>query len=55
MRPLYLPADEFAAFADRVVGAATDFLATLDDRRTSPATSAAETTAAFDKPLPEGV
>ena len=53
MRPLYVPADEFAAFADRVVAAATDFLATLDDRRTSPATSAADTTAAFDKPLPE--
>jgi aromatic-L-amino-acid decarboxylase len=53
MRPLYLPPDEFAALAERVVGTATDFLATLDDRRTSPATSAADTTAAFDQPLPE--
>src|SRR5437016_5820639 len=53
MPPLELPADGFRVLAERVVDAAADFLATLDERRTFPTTSAAGTAAAFDLPLPE--
>jgi aromatic-L-amino-acid decarboxylase len=53
MRPLELSAAEFRALGHEVVDAAADFLATLDGRRTVPATSAAETARVFDQPLPE--
>jgi aromatic-L-amino-acid decarboxylase len=52
-RPLELPEGEFRTLAERVTDAASDFLATLDNRRTLPATSAAQTTAALDGPLGE--
>jgi aromatic-L-amino-acid decarboxylase len=51
--PLQLSAEEFRVLAERVTDAATEFLATLDDRQTSPSTSAAQTAAAFDQPLAE--
>jgi aromatic-L-amino-acid/L-tryptophan decarboxylase len=47
-----LPRD-FRRLADAVMTAAADFLATIDDRRTVPATTAAMTSAAFDQPVPE--
>src|SRR5262249_46992901 len=52
MRPLHVSADEFRTLADGVTGLAAEFLASLDDRQTLSATSAADT-AAFDGPLPE--
>jgi aromatic-L-amino-acid decarboxylase len=53
MPPLQLSADEFRMLAERTASAATEFLATLDSRRTFPATSAEQTAAAFDRPLGE--
>jgi aromatic-L-amino-acid decarboxylase len=53
MRPLELSASEFRALGHQVVDVAAEFLATLDGRRTFPATSAEETARAFDQPLPE--
>jgi len=53
MRPLHRSADEFERLAQRVLAAATEYLRTLDERRTLPSTSAADTASAFDKPLPE--
>jgi hypothetical protein len=53
MRPLELSASEFRALGHQVVDVAAEFLATLDGRRTFPATSAEETSRAFDLPLTE--
>jgi aromatic-L-amino-acid decarboxylase len=53
MAPLVLSAEEFRSLADQVVALASEFVATLDDRRTNPSTSAAQTSSAFEKPLPE--
>jgi hypothetical protein len=53
MRPLELSAGEFRALGHQVVDVAAEFLATLDGRRTFPATSAEETARAFDQPLTE--
>jgi aromatic-L-amino-acid decarboxylase len=53
MRPLDVSPDEFEAFAHRVVAAAAEYLATLDDRVTVQPTSAASTSDAFDLPVPE--
>jgi aromatic-L-amino-acid decarboxylase len=53
MPSLQRSADEFARLADRVVAAATDYLRALDERRTLPATSAADTESTFDQPMPE--
>jgi aromatic-L-amino-acid/L-tryptophan decarboxylase len=50
---LELSASEFRALGHQVVDVAAEFLATLDGRRTFPATSAEETARAFDQPLPE--
>jgi aromatic-L-amino-acid/L-tryptophan decarboxylase len=51
--PLQLPPSEFRKLAERVGEVAADFLAGLDSRRTVSATSAPDTTAAFDLPPPE--
>jgi aromatic-L-amino-acid/L-tryptophan decarboxylase len=51
--PLQLPPSEFRRLAERVGEVAADFLAGLDSRRTFSLTSAADTSAAFDLPLPE--
>jgi aromatic-L-amino-acid decarboxylase len=53
MPPLQLSAGEFRKLAERVTELATDFLASLDDRRTVSATGARDTTMSFDQPLPE--
>jgi aromatic-L-amino-acid/L-tryptophan decarboxylase len=53
MRPLQLSADEFRRLAERVTGVATDFVASLEGRRTVSATVARDTAAAFDQPAPE--
>jgi aromatic-L-amino-acid decarboxylase len=53
MPPLELSADEFRRLAQRVTEVATDFLAGLDSRHTVSATSALNTAAAFDLPLPD--
>jgi len=44
---------EFRRLLDAVMAAANDFVETIDDRRTMPATSGQMTTAAFDRPAPE--
>src|SRR3954452_17697280 len=49
MPPLEVSAEEFHSLAERFNALATDFLASLDDRRTVSATSAIDT-AAFDLP-----
>jgi aromatic-L-amino-acid decarboxylase len=51
--PLDTTAEQFEAFADRVVAATAEYLASLDDRATVRPTSAARTTAAFDLPFSE--
>ena len=53
MPPLELPAGDFRRLATRVVDLATDFLASLDARRTVSPAAGADTTAAFELPLPE--
>ena len=53
MPPLDLAPDEFRRLAERVTEVATEFLASLDGRRTVSATEARDTTAAFDQPAPE--
>jgi aromatic-L-amino-acid decarboxylase len=53
MRPLELSSDQFRGLAEQVVACAAEFVATLDDRRTIPPSSALETSALFDQPLPE--
>jgi aromatic-L-amino-acid/L-tryptophan decarboxylase len=53
MGPLVLSPAQFRALADQVVAMAAEFVGTLEDRRTSPSTSAAQTSAAFEQPLPE--
>ena len=53
MGPLAVSPEEFRRRADRVADAATALLASLDDRRLSPAASAPEMEAAFDRPAPE--
>jgi aromatic-L-amino-acid/L-tryptophan decarboxylase len=51
--PLDISADQFEAFAHRVVAITAEYLATLDDRLTVQPTSAASTSAAFDLPVSE--
>ena len=51
--PLDLTPDEFRKLADRVAGEATAYLAGLDDRRSFPAVSGAESAELFRAPLPE--
>ena len=53
MPPLQLSADEFRRLAEAVTGVATDFVASLDTRRTVSATVGRDTAAAFDRPAPE--
>jgi aromatic-L-amino-acid/L-tryptophan decarboxylase len=53
MPPLQLSSEEFRRLAERVTELATEFLASLDDRRTVSATAARDTTAAFELPAPE--
>ena len=53
MGPLDLSIAEFQALADRVVGDAARYLASLDDRPGFPPTSGALTTRAFGAPVPE--
>jgi glutamate/tyrosine decarboxylase-like PLP-dependent enzyme len=50
---LPLTPDQFRELANRVVDLAAGMLARLPEERAFPATSGAETTAAFDHPLPE--
>ena len=50
---LPLTPDEFRQLANRVVDLAARMLARLPEERTFPATSGLETTALFDRPLPE--
>lgn len=51
--PLELSSHEFAELADRVVLAASEYLAGLEDRLSFPPTSGAETSEAFGLELPE--
>jgi aromatic-L-amino-acid/L-tryptophan decarboxylase len=51
--PLQLSPDEFRRLSERFCEVAADFLAGLDSRRTVSVSSAPDTTAAFDLPLPE--
>jgi aromatic-L-amino-acid decarboxylase len=53
MPRLQLPPDEFRRLAERFGEIAADFLAGLDSRRTGSVSSAPDTTAAFDLPLPD--
>ena len=53
MQSLGVSAEQFERLAHRVVAVATEYLTTLDERRTVDATSGADTSAAFDLPLPE--
>jgi glutamate/tyrosine decarboxylase-like PLP-dependent enzyme len=53
MPPLQVSPDQFRRLADRVTELATDFLASLDSRRTVSATAAGDTAAVFDQPAPE--
>ena len=53
MNPLYLSNAEFRALAARVIAFAADFYEQLDDMRAYPRTTAAETSEAFDEPLPQ--
>jgi aromatic-L-amino-acid decarboxylase len=50
---LGVSAEQFETLAHRVVAVATEYLATLDERRTIDETSGADTSAAFDLPIPE--
>lgn len=45
--------EAFRDLAAQIVDASADYLASLDDRRTTPAVSGAETATLFDGPLPE--
>jgi hypothetical protein len=49
--PLDISADQFEAFAHRVVAITAEYLATLDNRPTVQPTSAASTSSAFDLPV----
>jgi aromatic-L-amino-acid decarboxylase len=53
MRPLELSPEQFESLAHRVADAASDFVGSLDRRRTVPSTSGAQTSKAFDRPAPE--
>ena len=53
MPSLGVSAKQFERLAHRVVAVATEYLATLDERRTVDETSGADTSAAFDLPIPE--
>jgi aromatic-L-amino-acid decarboxylase len=53
MPRLQLSPAEFRSLAEKVVTAAAAYVATIDDRRTVPATTGARTAAAFEQPLPE--
>jgi aromatic-L-amino-acid/L-tryptophan decarboxylase len=53
MNPLYLSNSEFRALAARVTTIAADFYEQLDEMRAYPRTTGAETSEAFDEPLPE--
>jgi hypothetical protein len=53
MNPLYLANSEFRALAVRVTTIAADFYEQLDEMRAYPRTTGAETSDAFDEPLPE--
>ena len=53
MDRLTLDPDEFRQLANQVVDLAARFLAALPEERTFPVTSGSETTAVFDRPLPE--
>jgi hypothetical protein len=52
MPPLDLPAADFRRLGTRVLDLATDFLASLAARRTVSPAAGADTTAAFELPLP---
>lgn len=53
MPPLELSAEEFDELAAQLLGVASEIVRSLDQRRTIPATSGAETAAAFDLAAPE--
>ena len=53
MPALQLSADEFRRLAEAVTAVATDFVASLETRRTVSATVGRDTAAAFDRPAPE--
>jgi aromatic-L-amino-acid/L-tryptophan decarboxylase len=53
MPPLELSAEQFDALAAQLFGVASEFVRSLDHRRTIPSTSGVETLAAFDLAAPE--
>ena len=53
MPPLRVSPEEFRELADRVAIAATDYLASLNDRPIFPATTGPRTQAVFGQPLAE--
>ncbi len=53
MGPLHISDAEFRALAERVTSIAADFYARLDGMRAFPQVSAAQTTQAFEEPVPE--